>query len=179
MDEVIKIIYNMDYDFDDTKVKPIDNPTLVQATPIQEVVNHKSKKSIGASVTKFSVSHNGLLKSSNKSFKRMYMEVTVSFTNVPRGIYEIYLNNPNDSFSTSSEHFVGFMNFFGFDSKTQSKSCTKGCCTPVNSEGRPYTVFYYELDPNTGAAGDYNIAVYKHNKVSSDLIIESVRITGR
>lgn len=177
MDEVIKIIYNMDYDFDDTKVKPIKDPVLVQSTIVKELASQSDKKQVSGSVTKFSIGKNNLL-NSYKSFNRMYMEVTVSFTKVPRGIYEIYLNNPNDTYSTSSQYFVGFMNFFGFDSKTQSKSCLEGCCTPINSDGRPYTIFYYELDPKS-ANGNYNISVYKHNRVSNDLIIESVRITGR
>lgn len=178
MEEVIKIIYDMDYDFDDTKVKPIENPTLVQTTIVKELANQSTKKSVNGSVTKFSIGKNNLLNSSVKTFNRVYMEVTVSFTDVPRGVYEIYLNNPNDVYSTSGQHFVGFMNFFGFDSKTQSKSCREGCCTPLNSDGRPYTIFYYELDPKE-INGNYNISVYKHNRVSNDLVIENVRITGR
>ena len=180
MEEVIKIIYDMDYDFDDTKVKPKETTALVQTSLLTEVVNHDVKHPVGHHLTNIKAQHNGLLKSTKSPFKKMYMEVTVSFTNVPRGVYEIYLNNPEgNTLSPTSNYFVGFMNFFGFDSKTQSKTCRKGCCSPLNSEGRPYTKFYYELTPESVADGDYDITIYKHNKVTSDLVIENVTITGR
>lgn len=180
MEEVIKIIYDMDYDFDDTEVKPKETTPLVQTTLLTEVVNHDVKHPVGHHLTTIKANHNGLLKSNKTTFKKMYMEVTVSFTNVPRGVYEIYLNNPEgNTLSPTSNYFVGFMNFFGFDSKTQSKTCLKGCCTPLNSSGRPYTKFNYELTAESVADDDFDITIYKHNKVTSDLIIENVTITGR
>ena len=110
----------------------------------------------------------------------MNMEINVSFIKVPRGVYEVYLNIPSNEVPyPSSKYFVGFMNFFGFDSKTQGKSCRKGCCTPLNISGRPYTNFYYELSKESLASGKYNVTIYKHNQVSSDLVINNIVVTGR
>ena len=146
MEEVIKIIYDMDYDFDDTKVQPKIERPLLQSNNVRTiaVISHSAKLKKGT--TNLNVDR--LLTSSNNAiFSKVNMEISVSFTKVPRGVYEVYLNNQGANYMTNSENFVGFMNFFGFDSKTQSKSCTKGCCTPVNSDGRPYTTFYFELTP--------------------------------
>lgn len=178
MDSVIKIIYNMDYDFDDTKVQPKSQPTIVQATPIKVIANKNVNVKIASGLTSLRV--DGLLTSSNNSFRKMNMEVSVSFNKVPRGIYEVYLNVPSCEVpNPSSKYFVGFMNFFGFDDKTQGKSCRKGCCTPLNSNGRPYTMFYYELSKESTASGEYNVTIYKHNQVTSDMVIDNITITGR
>jgi len=179
MEEVIKIIYDMDYDFDDTKVQPKSQTTLVQATPIRQIAVLGKGHKVGTGRT--SVKVDRLLTSSNAStFNKMNMEVSVSFNKVPRGIYEVYLNVPYGEVPhPSSKYFVGFMNFFGFDNKMQGKSCRKGCCTPLNTIGRPYTIFYYELSKESVTSGEYHVTIYKHNQVSSDMIIDNITITGR
>jgi len=178
MDSVIKIIYNMDYDFDDTKVQPKSQNTLVQATPIKVIANKNVNVKVASGFTSLRV--DGLLTSDNNSFRKMNMEVSVSFDKVPRGIYEVYLNIPaGEIYYPGSKYFVGFMNFFGFDDKMQGKSCRKGCCTPLNSNGRPYTMFYYELSKESTVSGEYNVTIYKHNQVTSDMIIDNITITGR
>ena len=169
----------MDYDFDDTKVQPKSQNTLVQATPIRQIAVVSESRKVGSGLTKIKVDR--LLTSSNSSsFNKMNMEVSVSFNKVPRGIYEVYLNVPaGEATHPSSKYFVGFMNFFGFDDKTQGKSCRKGCCTPLNTNGRPYTNFYYELSKESVASGEYHVTIYKHNQVSSDMVIDNITITGR
>jgi hypothetical protein len=179
MEEVIKIIYDMDYDFDDTKVQPKSQNTLVQSTPVRQIAVLGKEHRVGTG--RSSVKVDRLLTSSSAStFNKMNMDVTVSFNKVPRGIYEVYLNVPSGEVPhPSSKYFVGFMNFFGYDDKMQGKSCRKGCCTPLNVTGRPYTNFYYELSKESVASGEYNVTIYKHNQVSSDMIIDNIKITGR
>ena len=179
MEEVIKIIYDMDYDFDDTKVQSKSQNTLVQSTPIRPIAISTIDFKVNKGFTNVKVDKL-LTSSSPSSFSKMNMEVEVSFIEVPRGVYEVYLNLPSGEVRhPSSEYFVGFMNFFGFDSKTQGKSCRKGCCTPLNISGRPYTIFYYELSKESVSSGEYNVTIYKHNQVSSDLIINNIVVTGR
>ena len=179
MEEVIKIIYDMDYDFDDTKVQPKSQNTLAQSTTVRQIAVASESRRVGSGLTH--VKADRLLTSSSaSSFNKMNMELLVSFNKVPRGIYEVYINIPSgEVYHPSSKYFVGFMNFFGFDDKTQGKSCKEGCCTPLNANGRPYTKFFYELSKESIASGEYNVTIYKHNQVSSDLIIENVIITGR
>ena len=179
MDQVIKIIYDMDYDFDDTKVQPKSQNTLVQATPIRPIAVSTTDFKVNKGLTNIKVDKL-LTSSSPSSFSKMNMEVTVSFIKVPRGVYEVYLNIPSDEvLHPSSKYFVGFMNFFGFDDKTQGKSCRKGCCTPLDDSGRPFTKFYYELSKESVTSGKYNVTIYKHNQVSSDLVINNIVVTGR
>ena len=178
MEEVIKIIYDMDYDFDDTKVQTKSQNTLQSSNVRKIAVISKSVK-INRGLTGFKVDRL-LTSSSSSSFSKINMEVNVSFIKVPRGIYEVYLNVPSGEVPhPSSKYFVGFMNFFGFDDKTQGKSCRKGCCTPLNANGRPFTKFYYELPKELVSSGEYNVTIYKHNQVSSDLLIDNITITGR
>ena len=178
MEEVIKIIYDMDYDFDDTKVQTKSQNTLQSSNVRKIAVISKSVK-INRGLTGFKVDRL-LTSSSSSSFSKINMEVNVSFIKVPRGIYEVYLNVPSGEVPhPSSKYFVGFMNFFGFDNKTQGKSCRKGCCTPLNANGRPFTKFYYELPKELVSSGEYNVTIYKHNQVSSDLLIDNITITGR
>ena len=179
MEEVIKIIYDMDYDFDDTKVQSKSQNTLVQSAPIRSIAVSTTDFKVNKDLTNIKVDKL-LTSSSSSSFSKMNMEINVSFIKVPRGVYEVYLNIPSDEvLHPSSKYFVGFMNFFGFDSKTQGKSCRKGCCTPLNISGRPYTNFYYELSKESLASGKYNVTIYKHNQVSSDLVINNIVVTGR
>ena len=179
MEEVIKIIYDMDYDFDDTKVQPKSQNTLVQSTQVRTIAVISENVKVNKGITHVKVDRL-LTSSSPSSFNKVNMELNVSFIKVPRGVYEVYLNIPSNEVPyPSSKYFVGFMNFFGFDSKTQGKSCRKGCCTPLNISGRPYTNFYYELSKESLASGKYNVTIYKHNQVSSDLVINNIVVTGR
>lgn len=186
MEEVVKIIYDMDYDFDDTKVKPKENTILTSVAKHEVLFTHEANTKVGRGLTKIKADLPSselfskiLLKSNKNSFSKMNMNVEVSFNKVPKGIYEVYLNLPeNEVPHPSSKYFVGFMNFFGFDSKTQGKSCREGCCTPLNQSGRPYTKFYFELSKESVVSGEYNVTIYKHNQVSSDMIIDNITVTG-
>ena len=179
MEEVIKIIYDMDYDFDDTKVQPRTDGGLVQSTPLHTLSSTNVNQQLNSSTTTISVS-NDLVKSTNTSYKNMFMELTVSFNKVPRGVYEVYLNLPqSERQHPSSNYFVGFMNFFGFDDKSQGESCEKGCCTPLNSNGRPYTTFYFDLSKESTKPNGYTVTIYKHNSVSTDMVIDNITIKGR
>lgn len=179
IEEVIKIIYDLDYDFDDTKVHPKKESKLVQATPIRTIATLGQSHQVKNGVTNIKVDRL-LTSTSSTYFNKMNMEVSVSFNKVPRGIYEVYMNVPaGETHHPSSKYFVGFMNFFGFDDKMQGKSCRKGCCTPLNVNGRPYTDFYFELSKESVASGEYNVTIYKHNQVSSDLAVDNIKITGR
>ena len=179
MEQVIDIIYDMDYDFDDTKVQSKSQDMLTQSNPIRKVATLGKSHKVGTGLSNVKVDKL-LTSSSSSSFSKMNMEVSVSFNKVPRGIYEVYLNVPSGEVPhPSSRYFVGFMNFFGYDDKMQGKSCRKGCCTPLNAKGRPYTNFYYELSKESVVAGKYNVTIYKHNQVSSDMVIDNIIITGR
>jgi len=181
-EDVIEIIYQMDYDFDDTKVRPSNNlddkkPLPYKSRSTQVLVNHNPNCPLIAKLTQIDIKPN-LTKLTNQKFDKKFLEITVTFTKVPRGVYEVYLNDTTTNLHPSNSNFVGFMNFFGFDSKTQSKSCRKGCCTPVNSNGKPFTTFLFEVNSST-KLDNYQISIYRHNRVETDLTIENIKIIAQ
>ena len=137
IEEVYDMIYNTDYDFDDTPVREkqkqllnsSDNsePKVISIdTPGLKISDKLSKP----------ISLPGLV-TSGKSKTKLNLELTVSFTKVPKGIYEVYVNLDEDDVpSAQSEKFAGYMTFFGADHKMQGESCKKGCCRKLNDKGR-------------------------------------------
>ena len=100
------------------------------------------------------------------------MEVVVSFTKVPKGLYEVYVNETG-THDPKNPTFAGFMNFFGADHKMSGKSCEKGCCRKLNKDGRPEFTFEFEVP----ASAEYNLTIYKDNgKHTGDLTIDKVSI---
>jgi len=167
-EQVMEIIYSMDYDFDDTKVKSKPTPqvmksfpeTVIASTSIPTRVNNQ----ITDVVTQIHLTGNHQAK--------VKLVLTVSYTKLPHGTYEVYVNNKKE-FSPADAEFAGFMNFFGTDHKMSGKSCAKGCCTQLTSKGRSTFIFEYEIPYSK----INKIQIYKHNgRHTGDLIIEKIEI---
>jgi len=166
-EEVIKIIYNLDYDYDDCKlqekeyrVKTFKPMTAITHKPVEKIDKSLEKISIGTSV---------------QSLKGRIVEMTVSYTTKPKGIYEVYINGDNTP-NASDDEFLGFMTFFGTDHKTQGKTCLKGCCGELTS-GRFTQTFRWEITDNTSINQNLKIHIFKPNgKANSDIIIEKIKI---
>jgi hypothetical protein len=123
-EEIIKIIYNMDYDYDDTKVfektglLASESKTIDLIAPLQQsvILSQKPNVTITKSVTNFKVQNNlkKALLSAKETNKPLFMKITVSFIKPPKGSYEVYLNLPAKTVPTvESDYFAGFMTFFG------------------------------------------------------------------
>lgn len=178
MDEVIKIIYDMDYDFDDVAVNPKSELEIVKSSNPKIIAASSKNTKIASKKTNININRLSSIPN-NTNFSRVNIEMSVSFDRVPKGIYEVYVNVPeNEILHPSSKYFVGFMNFFGFEDKKQNEKCNNGCCTPLNSYGRPYTNFYFELSKESISKDDFKITIYKHNAVTNDLIVDDIKITG-
>jgi hypothetical protein len=122
-EEIIRIIYNMDYDYDDTKLSErsglqSESKTINLIAPLQQsiILSQQPNVTINKSVTTFKVQNNlkkGLLTARNTK-KPLFMKVTVSFIKPPKGSYEVYLNLPATTTpSVEGDYFEGFMTFFG------------------------------------------------------------------
>ncbi len=169
-EEIIKIIYNLDYDFDDTKVQPKEyKPEPVQ---IIKPLAFSPKHSIKSHNTKFKLGtgFHGVPKGKT-------VTLTVSFLTKPKGVYEVYLNVPEgDVLYPHHKNFLGFMTFFGSDHKAQGNTCLRGCCGELTESGRYKLEFNYEVTSSV-SAGDLFISIYKANKlVHNDLVVESVTV---
>jgi hypothetical protein len=103
------------------------------------------------------------------------MTLVVSLTKVPKGVYEVYVNqSKTEKIHPSNKTFAGYMTFFGADHKMVGESCEKGCCRQLTKSGRPQFTFEYEIN----ASDSYNVSIYKHNgKHTGDLVIESITIS--
>lgn len=170
-EQVLEILYTMDYDFDDVRVVPKrDEPILTQGTEPRVVAQVQPQLKVNDQITD-AVTIVPPAKLTTKPVDRAKIEIEVSFTKVPRGIYEVYVN-PTGSLSPGEESFAGYMTFFGADHKMPGESCEKGCCRPLKN-GRPVFTFEYEIP----ASSKYTVYVYKHNgKHVGDLQIESISI---
>lgn len=163
--QILSILYTMDYDFDDVKLKAKpkeERPVRTQNTVIVKSIDTPVNSQITDAVT---------ITKPKTSNVFVTVEIEVSYTDLPRGVYEIYVN-ANGVYSPKADNFVGFMNFFGNDHKMSGKPCFKGCCTPLIN-GRPGDKFTYQI-PN---GEKFNFTVYKHNGFhSGDLRLEKITI---
>jgi hypothetical protein len=123
-EEIMKIIYTMDYNYDDTQVYEktgllaSDSKTIDIATPQQQsiILSQKPGVVISKRETNFKVQNNlaKALLFTKDNTKPLFMKVTVSFDKAPKGSYEVYLNLPaNTAPSVEDKYFAGFMTFFG------------------------------------------------------------------
>jgi len=170
-EQIIGIIYDLDYDFDDTKVKSKkENQILSAITSIG--ISKKVNISVSGKRTDFTIDMPQ--QTLNKSQKKVLCRVTVSFTKKPRGVYEVYANLPKGIIPHPSiPSFGGFMTFFGSDHQMKEEGCDGGCCRKTTKSGRTTMSFEFEINK----AQSYSISVYKHNGMhTSDLVIESINI---
>lgn len=170
-EKIIQIIYNLDYDFDDTRVKPNKKPQRLMTTQSKEI-SKKVEVNVNGNTTNFKIDMP--LQSSSSNSKKVLCKITVSFTNKPRGVYEVYANVPKGiSPHPSHPSFGGFMTFFGSDHQMKEEGCDGGCCRKETEDGRTMMSFQFEINK----AESYSFSIYKHNGLhASDLRIESVSI---
>jgi hypothetical protein len=166
-EDIIRIIYTMDYDFDDTEVKPSSNPInqIVRApSPIQKQIKIK----IDSEFTNIP-----LLDVRAKSIHKL--SITVSFLDVPRGVYEVYLNADGTP-SPDEDSIIGNMSFFGSDHKVAGQTCIRGCCGEIVN-GRIQRTFDYEIVNPQITDAVTQIQIVKWNKqIHKDLVVESIVI---
>ena len=129
IEEVVDMLYNMDYDYDDTKVyaKEIPKNNLlvfsVQDFTKGDTLSATTKKIALNKDIKISLPNTKgrnvkLLSKSNKKGEILILSVTVSFVKAPKGDFEVYLNLPTNVKATpENKYFAGFMTFFGADHK--------------------------------------------------------------
>lgn len=163
-EQIMEIIYEMDYDYDDCKVvrgnvgapaRSLAPSILAQAAPKKSA----DSKTIRVADLK-----------TDKAEGVCILEVEVSFTDVPEGSYEVYVNS-GGKYEVSSDAFAGFMTFFG-EENAKKGDCEKGCCRKM-VDGRPTKTFRFEIRPSKANL----VEIHKHNGVhTGDLVIERVEI---
>jgi hypothetical protein len=154
-EEVMAVVYNMDYDYDDTKVYLNTNAPDAKIGPREILASSTPNTLIKGEST-----HVGTLTSpANYNNSKTLLEISTTFDELPMGVYEVYINHTDGTqFDPKDVSFIGIMSFFGANhGDPRNKKCLNGCCSPVSEDGKPMTVFKYEL--NTSAK--YDIIIYK------------------
>ena len=147
--QVLDIIYTMDYKFDDTDMRePItqEQQLLRTTKPLSEakldtpiLVNDQITDAVTLSLD-------------TVPSRKVTIELEFAFEDQPSGVYEVYVNQPNGPYLTTNESFVGFISFFEAHQSTG------------------YERFRFKVNPMK----NYSFVVYKHNSKTSG----NLRITG-
>lgn len=164
-EDIIKIIYTMDYDYDYQEVKPSENDKFIVRlnNPNYKVVDNKIDSSV-----------NTIKLLDVRASRIKKIDITVSFLDVPRGVYEVHLNSDT---TFTNENIVGYMSFFGSDHRSPGETCIRGCCGELIN-GRIQKKFSYDVVINnqiTDAVTQINI-IKRNKKIHNDLKIENVTI---
>jgi hypothetical protein len=152
-EEIVKIIYNLDYDFDDTKLNPgagllknkIEAPSVFLSAkiPADTVAKKDVEQTVTGKALTFSVAnkHQQSLKlftSKNQAgiHKTVVVKLTISIAKEPKGIYQVYINLPKGATpDPKGNYFAGFITFFG----------STHASMPGMNMGSTDATFYFDL----------------------------------
>jgi hypothetical protein len=174
-EEIMEIIYTMDYDYDDCKVKSKTTKQLVKSSKSEVLDKLSVNLPVTGLITKIGELNGGLK-------REAILEIDVTFTDIPDGVYEVYSSNGLLDRHPRNKSFAGFMTFFGQDHKMQGEGCERGCCRRLKS-GRPYLTFRYLVEGKYSLSDSkykYDIEIFKFNgRHSGDLRIEEIRLVNK
>ena len=186
IEEVVDMLYTMDYDYDDTKVEP----KAEKAAPIVfsaknyvkgDTLSISSQKVVLNKDIKISLPNTKgknvkLLSAKNAKGEMLILSVTVSFDKAPKGDFEVYLNLPTNVKATpESDHFAGVMTFFGAD----HKHAAHGGST---TNGRRTKTFNFEItdeaiDTDAMNKRAFDISILKFDgETTDDIRIEKISV---
>ena len=187
IDEVIDILYNLDYDFDDTPVHKKKEPLLKR--PVQ-IAKAQTQDTLGKLIRPVSL-NDRLTRVTVGNSKRgglklavtpqdeghiLVLNVTVSFASAPKGSFEVFLNPSSGDLNPDSDSFIGFMTFFGADHTHHHH----GHSQP--SEGRKTKTFSFDVTEEAHISeatnrNSFELSILKfENNTGSDLRIEKVSV---
>ncbi|MBN9298847.1 MAG: tyrosinase family protein [Filimonas sp.] len=192
-EEVIAAIYNVDYEYDDTPTpaEAKDDATKAKKQPslflsakkfADTVVSQKINKVMTDNTISFSVKNDApklqtLLKKDN-SPKNTIIVMKVSFTREPKGIYQVYINQPKgQALNPDGDYFAGFMTFFGAKHHAQH---IQG--NTLSATGRAEKVFLFEMTDqfnttNAAQKGTYEVSIVnEEGKGAAAITVESVSV---
>lgn len=187
IEQVVDMLYTMDYDYDDTKVQPKEK----EAAPIVfSAKNYVKGDTLSISSQKIALNKDikislpntrgknvKLLSASNTKGEMLILSVTVSFAKAPKGDFEVYLNLPTNVKATpESNHFAGVMTFFGASHKHAAHGGDR------TGNGRTIKTFNFEItdeaidtDAMNKQAFDISILKFDGSK-TDDIQIEKTSV---
>ena len=153
--EVLAIIYNMDYDYDDVAVTENLKASIAQIGPKEEI----QTSTVNTYVVKQTQRIGSINNPEGYTQPKILLDVYTTFKEQPTGLYELYLNYPEGTpFQVESPTFIGAISFFGANhGDPRNKVCLNGCCNPVSEDGELMTVFTFELN----TTDVYNLTIHR------------------
>ena len=194
MAEVVNSVYNMDYEYDDGSSPNFPatlNLRTLMANQLHKTLlgNSQIKKTVGSdqeltqtvpltSQFRNQLNSNQFLSVDRLSQPNYTLEVDVTYTGRPRGIYKVYLNLPNDESARNTAindidtYFVGTISFFVLES---DRPTTKKFQFDITDELMLQTQNLEEF--NTDAA---SISIRKQNgPVAETLTVDNLAVFAR
>ncbi len=184
VDQVKKVIYDLDYDYDDTPCQPTkEEKAKLVAAPLHAdtLVNKKIGKLIGKKAEIISVEaapvKTKMHKTAAPKWKKAYVTVTVSFKEEPIWGYQVYINLPAGAKpDVASDYFAGSMNFFDAGMMMYGMGGAMG----MNSTGTKEFVFDLTDEFLATKALDKNkfdVTIIPQKPESAPITIENVTVT--
>ena len=191
---VMDTIYNLDYYYDDTPVKPHGKLILknsfsfFEQPPHDTILRKKVSQIISGNELKFSVQGKvpAVLKllTTNENLqsdsKIVLLTIKVSYTNKAMGSYDVYVNQPaGAAYNPEGNYYAGVMNFFG-SGHTHHKA---GEMNMADGNARRTKTFIYDLTDEFLATkalekSKFDITILKNGALKNeDVTVEEVYIT--
>jgi hypothetical protein len=189
-EQIIKIIYNLDYNFDDTKVnqavttKQVASVLMSKKVISDTIVSKTINKQVPVKGLNFSVANQhkqqiALFSSKNSSgiHKTAVVKIDVEVNQEPKGIYQVYINLPKGAKpDTKGNYFAGFMTFFG---ASHFGSMKMG---DMKKGEKAVLTFYYDLTDEfdkTGALNkeNFDVSIFNQSgKGAGDITVKNIAI---
>lgn len=176
-EEVIKAIYNVDYEYDDTPTPPAEEPKkkpsmfLSAKTFADTIVSKNVNQVVKGKSAKFTLQNDAprakQLLSASSTPKTAIIILTVSFRQEPKGIYQVYVNLPEGAaVNPSSDYFAGFMTFFGAKHHFQNADASHNEGTASN--GNMTKTFIFEMTDVFNASNAFDKKGYDFSIINND-----------
>lgn len=189
-EEVYDMIYNVNYDYDDTPtiangIKSKNSLFLLAENQSDTLIKENIEKKVSTnSPLKFSINNNkktslNLLSEKNKEGKLLTMTIEVSFTKEPKGIYEVYVNLPNGvKRDPKNPYYAGHLTFFG--AKHHASHGSMHSDHHEKKSGKRITKFVFDMTDEFNATKGFekdkiDVSIFKGaGKVLDEITIEKV-----
>jgi hypothetical protein len=162
-EEIIEILYNLDYEYDDTHMEsPKDSRVLQTLTLPQNLV---IEQKVNTRQTEICLN--------NQEIKNpRELRIWVTFEERPMGLFEVHLVNESGTKSV----LLGHMNFFGRDHKMEEPVCKRGCCTPQKNSSVTETVFRWGVNSPSLSKNSKLIISQHGGKIVREMTIKKLEL---
>lgn len=165
-EQIMKIIYNMDYEFDDTPIAPKETGgRLLGKYPKKAILTVNNINSL----LKNKVHNIPFVINPNATINTKQIvkcTIRVSYKTPPKGVYEVYVNIPSEQMPRPTlKSFVGYMTFFGASHHGMISKYTCDCCREKGNNNKFLLEFEYEFFYDFSTNKPITFTIYKQDGI--------------